>query len=126
MVLFTLIYFALLIGIPLGILGVFLHRVRILKHDWKPVLAKAIGAVAAWLLLSFVMMYVNFIFVYAGAHTAPEAPTAVMPMLILLAVTIGYGLAGWGLCYWVNGRATTAKNLHGELRGLSRPTKPCS
>ena len=106
---FALLYFALLIGIPLGILGVFLHRVRNLKHDWKPVLAKGIGAVAVWLLLSFVMMYVNFIFVYAGAHTSPEAPAAVMPMLILLAVTIGYGLAGWGLCYWVKGRATNSE-----------------
>jgi ABC-type Na+ efflux pump permease subunit len=104
-------YVALLIGIPLGILGVFLHRVRILKHDWKPVLAKGIGAVAVWLFLSFVMMYVNFIFVYSGAHTPPEARGAVMPMLILLAITIGYGLAGWGLCYWVKGRATNSEEL---------------
>jgi|SRR5687768_7712374 len=102
-------YFGLLIGIPFGILGVFLHRVRILKHDWKPVLAKGIGAIAVWLLLSFAMMYPVFIVVYTGAHTPSDARVRVMPVLIFLVVTIGYGLAGWGLCYWVNRRATNSE-----------------
>src|SRR5688572_17419059 len=101
-------YVGLLIGIPFGILGVFLHRVRILKHDWKPVLAKAIGAVAVWSLLSFAMMYPVFIVVYSGAHTRSDARVAVIPVLILLALIIGYGLAGWGLCYLVNRRATNS------------------
>jgi TRAP-type C4-dicarboxylate transport system permease large subunit len=102
-------YFGLLIGVPFGILGVFLHRVRILKHNWKAVLAKSMGAIAVWLLLSFAMMFAVFIVVYSGAHTPSDARVRVMAVLIFLAVIISYGLAGWGLCYLLNRRATNSE-----------------
>ena len=97
----SLSFFGLLIAVPCAILGVFLHKVRILKQNWKPLLAKAVIAISFWLGISFVMMYVNFIFVFAAAHGYPNSREALGPALILLALTIGYGLAGWGLCYLV-------------------------
>ncbi|MDQ3820272.1 MAG: hypothetical protein M3362_21680 [Acidobacteriota bacterium] len=96
-------YVGLLLIIPLVILVFFVHQVRILKQYWRPIFAKVIAAIVVWVFLSFVMMYVNFIYVYAGAHARPEERGAILPMLILLALTIGYGAAGWVLCYWVKG-----------------------
>jgi hypothetical protein len=61
-------------------------------------------------------MYVNFLFVYGAAHTPPESRGAFVPILILLALTIGYGLAGWGLCYWIKGRAANGE----ETKTLSK------
>jgi hypothetical protein len=97
-------YLGLLLAVPLVMLGFFLHRVRILKEDWRPILARCVIAIGVWVALSFLMMYVNFLFIYGAAHTPPQSRGALAPMLILLALTIGYGLAGWGLCYWVKGR----------------------
>ena len=101
MILALLSFFGLLIGVPFAILGVFLHKVRILKQNWKPILGRAVIAVGLWLGISFLMMYVNFIFVYSGAHASPESRAALGPALILVTLTIGYGLAGWGLSYLV-------------------------
>jgi hypothetical protein len=102
-ILASLSFFGLLIAVPLVILGFFLHKVRILKQNWRPILARGLIAIGVWLGISFLMMYVNFLFVFAAAHASPESRGAVVPMLILLALTIGYGVAGWGLCYWVKG-----------------------
>jgi hypothetical protein len=108
--------FGIALAIPLILLGIFLHRVRVLKQSWKPILAKAICALLAWAFFSFLMLQVDFIFVYVNAHTPPGAPDNVTPLLTLLTATIVYGLAGWGLCYWVgHARDTTVFDL-----GLTR------
>jgi hypothetical protein len=91
----------LALAMPLVILGVFLHRVRVLKQGWKLILVKAVCALVAWACLSFLMLNFDFAYVYANAHTPPAARAAIMPSIWLLAVTLVYGLAGWGLCYWV-------------------------
>jgi hypothetical protein len=91
----------LALGMPLVILGVFLHRVRVLKRSWKLILVKAVCAVIAWACLSFLMLYFDFAYVYANAHTPPPARAAIMPAIRLLLITLVYGLAGWGLCRWV-------------------------
>lgn len=101
-----LAFFGLFVIVLLAIPGFLLHRVRIPGYEWKPVLAKALIAVAAWLVLSLMMAYLNFVFVFASAHTSPEARGAVMPILTLFALTIAYGLAGWGLCFLVKSRST--------------------
>ncbi len=95
-------FFGLSVGVPLAMLGVLLHRVRILKHNWRPVLAVGVFAFLVWVFLSFIMFYINFIFMFAMAHTSPKESRAVVPMLIWLAITIAYGLIGWLLCYWIN------------------------
>ena len=100
-ILAMLSFVGLLIGFPFAILGVFLHKVRILKQNWRPILARAVIAIGFWLFISFLMMYVNFIFMYSAAHAYPGSSAALGPVLILVALTIGYGLAGWGLCYLV-------------------------
>lgn len=97
----------LALAMPLVILGVFLHRVKVLKQGWKPILVKAVCAVVAWACLSFVMLHFDFAYVYASAHAPPTERAAIMPSVRLLAVTLAYGLAGWALCYWV-GRAGQA------------------
>lgn len=86
---------------PFIILGVFLQRVRVLKQSWKPLLVKAVCAVVAWVCLSFLMLYFDFAYVYANAHTPPAARASIMPPIWLLAITLVYGLAGWALCCWV-------------------------
>lgn len=93
--------FGLALGMPLVMLGVFLHRVRILRRNWKLILVKAVCAVGIWVCLSLVMLYFDFAYVYAGAHTPPAARGAIMPTLSMFAITLVYALAGWGLCYWV-------------------------
>jgi hypothetical protein len=94
----------LALAMPLIILGVFLQRVRVLKQGWKLVLVKAACAVIAWACLSFVMLFFDFAYVYANAHTPSPARASIMPAIRMLAITLVYGLGGWGLCYWV-GRA---------------------
>jgi hypothetical protein len=89
------------LAMPLVIVGVFLHRVRVLKQGWILILVKAVCALVAWGCLSFLMLYFDFAYVYAHAHAPPTARAAIMPSIWLLAVTLVYGLAGWGLCYWV-------------------------
>lgn len=96
-----LISLGLALAIPLIIFGLFLHRVRILKQSWQPILAKAIAAVLAWACLSFLMLFVDFLFVYVNAHVPPSSRNEVTPVISLLTATFVYGLAGWGLCYWV-------------------------
>jgi cytochrome c biogenesis factor len=96
-----IISLGLALAIPLIVLGIFLHRVRILKQSWKPILAKAIGAVLAWACLTFLMLNVDFIFVYVNAHAPQGASIGVTDVLPLLTSTFVYGLAGWGLCHWV-------------------------
>lgn len=88
-------FFGSLVAVPLGMLGVFLHRVRILKHDWRPVLVVSMFAFLVWIFLSFIMSYMNFIFLFASAHTSPQERGAVKPMLVWIALTIAYGLVGW-------------------------------
>ena len=92
------------LAVPLIIFGILLHRVRILQQSWKPILFKAICAVVAWACFSFLMLHVDFFFVYTSAHTPPGARSDITPVITLLANTFVYGLAGWGLCHWV-GRA---------------------
>jgi hypothetical protein len=100
--LIILVSFGLTLAIPLVIIGIFLHRVRILKQSWKPILLKVICAVIVWTCLSVVMIFFNFAFIYASAHVLPEARSeALRPIIAVLTATFVYGLAGWGLCYWV-------------------------
>jgi hypothetical protein len=96
-----LISLGLALAMPLVIFGLFLHRVRILKQSWKPILAKAVCALLAWAFLSFLMLHVAFLFVYVNAHAARGASIGLTDMLPLLTGTFVYCLAGWGLCYWV-------------------------
>ena len=96
-----LISLGLALAIPLIIFGVFLQRVRILKQSWKPILARAICALMAWAFCSFLMLQVDFFYVYTEAHTPPGLSSGVTPVFTLLSATVVYGLAGWGLCYWV-------------------------
>lgn len=77
--------FGLALAMPLATLGVLLHRVRILRRNWKLMLVKALCAVGVWMCLSLVMLHFDFVYVYAGAHTPPAARAAIMPTLSLLA-----------------------------------------
>jgi predicted neutral ceramidase superfamily lipid hydrolase len=97
-----LISLGLALAIPLIIFGIFLHRVRVLKQSWKSILLKVLSAVIVWTCLSVLMLFFDFAFVYASAHVPPEARgVAVRPFISILIATLVYGLAGWGLCYWV-------------------------
>lgn len=111
-----LISIGLALAIPLIIFGLFLHRVRVLKQNWRPVLAKAVCAVMLWAFLSFLMLHVAFIFVYTSAHTPPGASSGIEPVLKLLTITFVYGFAGWGLCHWVG----HAKDTNAFDLGLNR------
>jgi hypothetical protein len=74
-------YLGLLLAILLVIPGFFLHGLRILKQDWRPILARGVIGIAVWLALSSLMLHVNFLFVFGAAHTPPESRGAVVPML---------------------------------------------
>lgn len=100
--------FGLALALPLIIFGIFLHRVRILKRSWKPILLKVVCAVVVWACASFGVLFLDFTFVYAHAHT-PHVD--VRPILTLFVMTIVYSLIGWGLCYWV-GRTRDAADYH--------------
>lgn len=96
-----IISMGLALAIPLIIFGLFLHRVRVLKQSWKPILAKAFCALTAWAFCSFLMLQFDFLYVYTEAHIPPGLSSGVTPVLTLLSATLVYGLAGWGLCHWV-------------------------
>ena len=98
----------LALAMPLIILGIFLHRVRILKRSWKSILLKAVCAVVVWACASFVVLFLDFAYVYASAHTPHAAGADVRPVMTLFVLTITYGLIGWGLCYWVSRTEDTA------------------
>ena len=107
------ISFGLTLAIPLVLLGIFLHRVRFLRHSWKLILVRVLCAVIVWTCLSVLMLFFNFAFIYSSAHVPPELRgVAVRPFLSLFTATLVYGLAGWGLCHWVaQARHVTAFDL---------------
>ena len=100
--------FGLALAMPLIIFGIFLHRVRILKRSWKRILPKVVCAVVAWACASFVVLFLDFAFVYASAHTPQATGVDVRPVITLFVMTLVYSLIGWGLCYWVGHTKDTA------------------
>jgi hypothetical protein len=91
------------------ILYFFVYRVKILKQDWRPVLAKAAISLIVWLALSFGMLFIIFFGLIYGDRfddTPPTLREEAYPMIFLLVCAIVYGLLGWGLCYWVRGAPT--------------------
>jgi hypothetical protein len=82
------------------------YRVRVLRHDWRPVLARGVISLVIWLCLSFLMLAVIFFgFIYGDRFddTPPTLREEAEPLIVFCVLIIVYGLVGWGLCGWVKG-----------------------
>jgi glucan phosphoethanolaminetransferase (alkaline phosphatase superfamily) len=97
---------------PYFVLYFSVHRVKILKQDWRPALAKSVISLLIWLSLSFGMLVIIFFgFIYGDRldDTPPILREETESMLFLFVLAVVYGLAGLALCYWAKGR--TAKEI---------------
>jgi hypothetical protein len=91
---------------PFLLLYFSVYRVKILKQNWRPVLAKAIVSLVGWSALSFLTLAVIFFsFIYGDrlVDTPPTLREEAEPLMIFCVLIIVYGLVGWGLCRWVKG-----------------------
>jgi hypothetical protein len=115
---------ALLVGgtTPYFILYFFVHQVRILKLDRRPILAKGIVSFFVWLSLTFVILSLFFFDIYGDRFEDVDRveSTATMEraqrLIFLLVVTLLYSLACSGLFYWMKRRS--AKPRHAERAEL--------
>ncbi|HEV7860147.1 MAG TPA: hypothetical protein VGO91_16140 [Pyrinomonadaceae bacterium] len=88
------------------ILYSFVYQVRFLKRDWRPVLARGVVSFIVWLTLTSGMLLVIFFgFIFGDRLDPPVAIEELKALLLFFLLTVIYGLAGWGLCHWVKGRA---------------------
>ncbi|HEY0081073.1 MAG TPA: hypothetical protein VGB73_20885 [Pyrinomonadaceae bacterium] len=63
---------------------------------------KAVLALLIWVLLSFGLFFMTFVYVYANAHRPNlNEPPALSSALTYLGLTVVYALAGFGLAYWM-------------------------
>ncbi|OLE55276.1 MAG: hypothetical protein AUG51_04140 [Acidobacteria bacterium 13_1_20CM_3_53_8] len=105
---------------PYFILYFSIYQIRILKREWRPILAKTIISLIVWLALSLVMFFALFFsFIYGDRFdNVPTLYEEIEVMLILVGLVAVYSLSGWGLYYWVKGRVTNDVKEQNHIKGL--------
>jgi glucan phosphoethanolaminetransferase (alkaline phosphatase superfamily) len=86
-----------------------IYRIRILKQDWRPIIAKSVISLIMWLALSFGMLMIIFFgFIYGDrfGDTPPTMSEAAASLLFLFIPSVVYGFLGCDLCNWVKGTLT--------------------
>src|SRR2546423_11388280 len=84
---------------PYFILYFSISQIRILKREWRPILAKTIISLIVWLALSLVIFFpLFFSFIYADRFdNFPILYEAIEVMLILVVLVPVYSLSRMGL-----------------------------
>lgn len=83
------------------LLGVVIHQLIVRKDNRRQVIGKGILAIIIWLVPSLMTFFISWGYMSRFMYGEIGLNRSLLPLVVIAATSVVYGLAGWGLCRWV-------------------------
>ena len=92
----------ILVTVVIVIVGMILCRGAISKYEWRPLLGKGLLAIFFWSIPSAPVLIFNLLYQLEGSLLILTGYHTIGMRIFILAFTVLYALAGYGLCFYLS------------------------